>query len=120
MLFRSISIDPFGMGEQPEKTPQVKTTAEKKALSDSLAYIKGLAQLRSRNVEWAEKMVSASESLQSNEALRLGVIDVLARDLPDLFQQINGRTVTVQNQPHVIKETEVKEKPYKRDGRLRF
>lgn len=115
-----IPIDPFAMGEQPEKTPQVKTTTEKKALSDSLAYIKGLAQLRGRNVEWAEKMVSASESLQSNEALRFGVIDILALNRSDLFKQIDGRTVTVQSQPHVIKAQDVQVEPYERDWRLKF
>jgi len=115
-----VSLDPFAMEEQKDKAPHEKTTMEKKTLSDSVAYIKGLAQLRGRNVEWAERMVSASESLQSNEALRLGVIDVLARDTADLFHQINGRTVMVQNHPQIIKAQDVQVERYERDWRLKF
>jgi membrane-bound serine protease (ClpP class) len=70
-----------------------KSTMEQKVISDARAYIRSLAQLRGRNVEWAEKAVSEAASLSAKEALDLGVIDILAVDVPDLLKQVNGRAV---------------------------
>lgn len=67
-----------------------------KQLHDASAFIRGLAQQRGRNAEWAERAVREAVSLTANEALRDKVIDVLAKDVPDLLAQIDGRTVRVQ------------------------
>lgn len=115
-----VSLDPFAMEEQKNKGPAEKTTMEKKTINDSIAYIKDLAKLRGRNVEWAEKMVAESASLQSDEALRLGVIDVVAVGTSDLLQQINGRKVSVQNQPYSIDSKDAHVEPFERDWRLKF
>ena len=66
-----------------------------KRISDASAYIRSLAQLRGRNVQWAEQAVREAVSLSAHEALRLNVIDVVARDLPDLLQQLDGREVNM-------------------------
>lgn len=115
-----VSLDPFGMEEEKNKEPSEKTTMEKKTLNDSIAYIKDLANLRGRNAEWAEKMVTESASLQSDEALRLGVIDIVATNTSDLFRQINGRSVSVQNQPYSIDSEDVQVETFERDWRLKF
>lgn len=115
-----VSIDPFSMGEQKEKIPKEQTTMEKKTLNDFVAYIKDLANLRGRNAEWAEKMVTESTSLQSDEALRLGVIDVVASNTSDLFRQINGRSISVQNQPYQIDSEDVHVENFEQDWRLKF
>jgi membrane-bound serine protease (ClpP class) len=70
-------------------------TIADKALNDAVAYIRGLAQMRGRNVEWAEKAVSEAASLPAEEALEQGVIDVVARDIAELLEAIDGRKVTV-------------------------
>ena len=70
-------------------------TIADKALNDAVAYIRGLAQMRGRNVEWAEKAVSEAASLPAEEALKKGVIDVVARDIAELLEVIDGRKVTV-------------------------
>jgi len=70
-------------------------TIADKALNDAVAYIRGLAQMRGRNVEWAEKAVSEAASLPAEEALKKGVIDVMARDIAELLKVIDGRKVTV-------------------------
>ena len=70
-------------------------TIADKALNDAVAYIRGLAQMRGRNVEWAEKAVSEAASLPAEEALKEGVIDVVARDITELLEKIDGRKVTV-------------------------
>lgn len=66
-----------------------------KIKSDAAAYIRSLAQLRGRNVEFAEQAVVSAKSLSSQEALDQNVIDVVAADISALLKQINGRTVTV-------------------------
>ncbi|KFI05794.1 serine protease [Massilia sp. BSC265] len=70
-----------------------------KALNDAAAYLRGLAQLRGRNADWAERAVRESVSLTAEEALRMQVIDVLAPDIPALLAQVDGRTVSVAGQP---------------------
>lgn len=65
----------------------------KKAIHDAAAYIRGLAELRGRNAEWAERAVREAVSLPANEALKLNVIDVVASDLADLLKQVHGRKV---------------------------
>ncbi len=65
----------------------------RKAVHDAAAYIKGLAELRGRNVEWAERAVREAVSLPASEALALKVVDLIATDLDDLLKQLNGRSV---------------------------
>jgi membrane-bound serine protease (ClpP class) len=72
------------------------STMERKVVNDAAAYIRGLAELRGRNVEWAEQAVRGAASLSANAALDEKVIDLIARDLPDLFARIDGREVRVQ------------------------
>ncbi len=66
----------------------------KKQVNDAAAYIRGLAQLRGRNVEWAELAVREAVSLSAEEALKLKVIDYLAVDLGDLLKQLDGKTLS--------------------------
>jgi len=54
---------------------------------------KTIARQRGRNVEWAEKAVRESASATEQEALQLGVVDLIATDVPDLLQKIQGREV---------------------------
>lgn len=64
-----------------------------KLINDAAAYIRSLAKLRGRNVEWAEQAVRQAASLSAEEALNKGVIDLMARDLDTLLQQLSGREV---------------------------
>ncbi|WP_418315622.1 NfeD family protein [Piscinibacter sakaiensis] len=66
-----------------------------KQVHDAAAFIRGLAQQRGRNAEWAERAVREAVSLTAEEALRENVIDVIAEDVPDLLAKIDGRTVRV-------------------------
>ncbi|MCZ4306071.1 nodulation protein NfeD [Zoogloeaceae bacterium G21618-S1] len=70
-------------------------TLARKATNDATAYIRSLAELRGRDVEFAEKAVREAASLSAEAALRAGVIDVIAADVPDLLKQIDGREVTL-------------------------
>ena len=76
-----------------EDVPQPGTAMERKVLNDAVSYIKGLAELRGRNVEWAEATVRDASNLTASEALAMNVIDIVADDLSALLADINGRTV---------------------------
>ncbi len=100
-----------GGGGKPESSPRARERGERdkpdadgtgqpegdamsrKAVSDAVAYIKGLAQLRGRNAEWAEKAVREAVSLPAEEALKIHVIDLLAADVAQLLDQAHGRTI---------------------------
>lgn len=80
--------------QRPARRERVADTAmERKLINDAKAYIRSLAELRGRNVEWAEQSVVDAESLSANQALELNVIDIVARNIDDLLEQIDGRTV---------------------------
>ena len=70
--------------------PAPATATERKAINDAVAYIRSLAELRGRNADWAEDAVRAAESLSSGDALEMNVIDLIADDLSDLLQQLDG------------------------------
>jgi len=78
-------------GAAPE--PPAGSATERKALNDSIAYIRGLAELRGRNVEWAEAAVRDGASLPADEALAAGVVDLVATDLAELLGKLDGRKV---------------------------
>ncbi len=64
-----------------------------KVVNDTVAYIKGIAKERGRNEKWAEKAVRESSSLTAEEALRLKVIDLLATNLEELLDKLEGKEV---------------------------
>ncbi len=64
-----------------------------KQVHDAAAFIRGLAQQRGRNAEWAERAVREAVSLTASEALRDKVIDVMADDVTQLLDKIDGRIV---------------------------
>lgn len=84
-------------GEKPANEKPDSTAADRKSLNDAIAFIKSLAELRGRNVEWAEKAVRDAATLTASEALQQRVIDVIASDVDDLLRQIDGRVVKVAN-----------------------
>jgi membrane-bound serine protease (ClpP class) len=86
-----------------EEKPQAPATAmEHKIVNDAVAYIRSLAQLRGRNGEWAELAVREGASLSAEDALELGVIEVLSPSLDELMVRIDGREVVVGGEPRVI------------------
>ena len=102
-------------------TPAKPETAEqRKVLNDALAYIAGLAQRRGRNAEWAQAAVRDAASLPSDQALKLGVIDVIAKDVPDLLRQLDGRKVTVQEHETVLHTAGIGVSVYEAGWRVRF
>ena len=87
---------PVEMGGDSEKTDDVM---KKKLENYASSYIEAIAEKRGRNVEWARSAVLESVATTAEKALDLKAIDLIAKDLPDLLQQIDGREVN----GHVLK-----------------
>jgi membrane-bound serine protease (ClpP class) len=75
---------------------------QRKIVNDAVAYIRGLAALRGRNADWAEKAVREGASLSAEDALKENVVDLLAENIEALVTAINGRTVKVRDAEHTI------------------
>jgi len=78
---------PVGLGGQMD------STMLKKVENDAAAYIKSLAKKRNRNEKWAEEAVRKSASLAEYEALKKNVIDLVANDIRELLEQIDGKKI---------------------------
>ncbi len=85
--------DSAGAKSKPAAAPL--SAMEHKMVNNASAYIRSLAQMRGRNVEWAEQAVRQAMSLSAAEALQQKVIEVVATDIPDLLRQLDGRKVNV-------------------------
>jgi membrane-bound serine protease (ClpP class) len=74
---------------------KVDEVSSRKAAEDVAAYVRTLATGRQRNVDLAQQAVNDSRAFTEQEALTASppLIDLLASDLPDLLQQLEGRTV---------------------------
>jgi membrane-bound serine protease (ClpP class) len=82
-----------GEAETEPQPPQPGSAMERKIVNDAVAYIESLAQLRGRNVEWAERAVREGASLSAEDALDLGVIELMAGSVADLLHQLHGLEV---------------------------
>jgi membrane-bound serine protease (ClpP class) len=78
------------------------TTEERKQINDAVAYIRSLAELRGRNADWAEQAVRGAASLPAEAALQQHVVDLIARDVPDLLAKLDGRQVMVAGEQVVL------------------
>ncbi|HEY7268895.1 MAG TPA: nodulation protein NfeD [Dehalococcoidia bacterium] len=67
----------------------------RKVTNDAVSYIRGIADLRSRNADWAESAVRDAVSATDKDAVSLNIVDFVATSLPDLLAQSNGRQVEV-------------------------
>jgi membrane-bound serine protease (ClpP class) len=91
-----------GEKQKPAADIHTGTASERKAVNDAVAYIRSLAQLRGRNADWAEAAVRGAASLSAEDALKQHVIDIVARDVPDLLQQLQGRKVQAAGQEFAL------------------
>jgi len=91
------SASPIMLGDDGSASDGNETLT-RKVTNDAVSQIKGLAQLRGRNAEWAERAVRDAANVTSEEAHQLGVVDLLAPDVPSLLQAIDGREVQVREQ----------------------
>jgi membrane-bound serine protease (ClpP class) len=112
-----------GEDEKKSKKKKEKRKAppmEQKLLSDTTAWMRAIANSRGRNESWAVKAVTESVSVTDGEALKLGIIDFIAKDIDELITKLNGRTVDVGGKTVTINTEGVKLVDYLKGFRLKF
>jgi membrane-bound serine protease (ClpP class) len=82
---------PVSMGGGGEE--KLDDTMKQKLENFATSYIETIATKRKHNVEWAKSSVKESKAITAEKALEMNVIDIIAKDLPDLLRQLNGRKV---------------------------
>jgi len=99
-----------GGGERGEDDERTDVSAEK-AEKFTMAFIESIAKERERNVEWALSSVRSADAVAQDEALELGVIDLIAEDRADLLAKIDGMTVKTSEgeQTLALADAEVRE-----------
>jgi membrane-bound serine protease (ClpP class) len=95
-------------------------TMMRKQMHDAAAYIRGLAQLRGRNADWAERAVREAVSLSAEEALKLKVIDVVAESVPALLKRLDERKVSVAGTERTLATGGAATVAFEPDWRTRF
>lgn len=65
----------------------------RKAVNDSVSYLRSLAELRGRNADFAEAAVREAATLTASQALAQGVVEILAADIDNLLRQADGRVL---------------------------
>lgn len=87
---------PVSMGKEISKEMKEKVT------NDAVAYIESIAQEKKRNVEWAKDAVRKSVSVSAETALKKNIIDVIATDIDDLLEKIDGKKVEVRGKTKIL------------------
>ena len=129
---------PINLGMQPEEPAKAKpaekkdkdvadkgevpsaSTLARKQVQDAAAYIRGLAQMRGRNVDWAERAVREAVSLPAEDALAQKVIDVIAADVPALLKALDGRKVSAAGAERTLQTAGAPTLDFEPDWRTRF
>jgi membrane-bound serine protease (ClpP class) len=90
-------------GQEPQRGKEATpSTLEHKQVNDSAAFIRGLANMRGRNADWAERAVREAVSLPDGDALKAHVVDYIAPDLPRLLALLDGKVVSALGQERVL------------------
>jgi membrane-bound serine protease (ClpP class) len=104
----------------PKAKTQPSSAMERKAVNDSVAYIRGLAELRGRNADWAEAAVREAVSLTADEAASQNVVDFVVTDIEALLTTVNGRKVRLQDREVELATTGLLVERYDPDWRTRL
>lgn len=66
-----------------------------KIMQDTVSWVRGLARLRGRNLEFAEKIVTEARAVDASEAAKIGAIDAVVEDVKHFLNFSEGRLVTM-------------------------
>jgi len=97
---------PVGMGGE-----KVDSVMANKVTNDAVAYLQSLAKTRNRNIEWAEKAVRESASIDDETALKIGVCEIIAENEEELIKKLDGKEVRIQER---TKRLDTKSVPIKK------
>ena len=106
--------------DEEEKDISDDDPMKSKILNDTVAFIKAIAQKRKRNVEWAVKSVTQSDSITETEALEKKVIELIAKDEKDLLDQLDGKTVEIDGNAVILRTQDAVIRYVNMDFRQKF
>ena len=81
---------------------EVKGVMGEKIENFTASFSESIAQKRGRNTEWAIQAVRKSVAITEKEALKINVIDIVAKDIDDLLKQADGRSVDLDGRKHTL------------------
>jgi membrane-bound serine protease (ClpP class) len=110
---------PISIGGGSDKDKE-KDKGTVKAVQDAAAYIRSLAQLRGRNADWGERAVREAVSLSADEALKQKVVDVVAADVPQLLERIDGKVLDLNGRKITLATRGATLTAFEPDWRTRF
>ena len=87
----------IGAAHPVDMQGKMDTIMSEKATNDAAAFIRTIAEKRKRNLIWAEEAVRKSQAITETEALEKNVIDLIAKNVDDLLNQIDGKQVETVN-----------------------
>jgi membrane-bound serine protease (ClpP class) len=103
---------------EPRQAPV--DAAQGKVVNDAVAYLRGLAEQRGRNADWAEAAVREGASLSAQEALEQQVIELIADDVAELLRAVDGRTVQTSAGEHTLRTAEARVETIEPDWRIKL
>ena len=112
-----------GMGGEKSKDGKGEdsgSTMLHKAKEDAAAYIRSLAQLRGRNADWGERAVREAVSLSADDALKQHVVELLAADVPQLLERVDGKVLELNGRKITLATRGAPTTAFDPDWRMRF
>ncbi len=82
-------------GQEDTTAQRGRAVMEEKVLNDAVAWVRSLADMRGRNADMAESMVTDSKTLVAVDAVEEGIVDLIAENFGELLTKIDGRTVVL-------------------------
>jgi len=90
----------------------IEKTMSEKVVNDMASYGRGIAQAKGRNGEWVEQAIRESVSITADEAVKKNVVDLVAEDVDELLELIDGREITLQGSKITLKTKDFKKRYY--------
>jgi membrane-bound serine protease (ClpP class) len=91
----------------------IEKTMSEKVVNDMASYARGLARDKGRNAEWVEKAIRESVSVTADEALKKNVIDLVAADVDELLESLDGREIDTLNGKITLKTADLTKEYYR-------
>jgi len=74
---------------------EISKTMSEKVVNDMVAYARSIAKDRGRNEDWVEKAIRESVSITGEVAVKHKVVDLVAKDMDDLLDLLDGREIVL-------------------------
>ena len=87
-------------------------TMSEKVVNDMASRGRSIAQDKGKNAEWVEKAIRESVSITADEAVKKNVVDLVAADLDELLELLDGREVDLRGEKITLKTKDLTRKYY--------